>query len=269
MDSDQDGMGDASKAFPATNWSLIAEIQAEDDKQKVLIGLLLEVYWQPIYCYLRHRGYDKQAAEDLTQDFLYDTVLVRNLIGRADVQKGRFRSFLLHTLRQYLIDKKRRAQAHKYIPKEKLVSLETIDPSTLSQSLAQATAEDAYHYAWVRTLLMKVAANVRSVCHRQGMEVHWDLFHEYVLQPTIDGSAPTLTHLCEKHGIEHTKKVSNMIVTVKRRFRNTLLQHVHRTVDSEDQATEELDDFSHFLRKANCAATSSQNSKPQGQGSAI
>jgi DNA-directed RNA polymerase specialized sigma24 family protein len=223
----------------------------------VLIGLLLETYWQPIYCYLRHKGYDRETAEDLTQDFLYDTVLVRNLIGRADIEKGHFRSFMLHTLRHYLIDKDRREKVQKCIPKAKLVSLETVDSSTLSQSLAQTTAKDAYRYAWIRTLLKEVASNVKTVCHRQGMEAHWDLFHEYVLQPTLDGSAPTLTHLCTKHGIEHTKKVSNMIVTVKRRFRSTLLQHVHSTVASEEQATEELDYFRCFLQQNE---TSSQNS---------
>ena len=82
-------------------------------------------------------------------------MLVRNLVGRADIKKGRFRSFLLHTLRQYLIDKKRNAQAQKRIPEDRLVSLETVDLSTLSQSMAQATAEDAYHYAWIRTLLQE------------------------------------------------------------------------------------------------------------------
>lgn len=259
MDSDQSDAGDARKAFPSTNWGLIEEIQGEDDRQRTLIGLLLETYWLPIYCYLRHRGFDNEAAEDLTQDFLYDTVLVRNLIGRADVEKGRFRSFLLHTLRQYLIDKKRRAQTQKHIPKEKLVSLETVDSSTLSQSLSLPTSEDAYHYAWIRTLLKAVASEVRAVCHRKGMTTHWDLFHEYVLQPALSGSSPTLTQLCEKHDLEHTKKVSNMIVTVKRHFRSTLLQHVHSTVDSQEQTTEELDDFSCFLQKNfNCPQNSTK-----------
>ena len=94
MSSGQAKVEEARVSFPPTNWSLIADIQGEDHRQNKLIGLLLEAYWQPIYCYLRHKGYDKEEAEDLTQDFLYDTVLVRNLIGRADIKKGRFRTFL-------------------------------------------------------------------------------------------------------------------------------------------------------------------------------
>jgi len=235
--------------FPATNWSLIENIQADDENQRVLLGMLLDEYWKPIYCYLRHKKYNSEEAEDLTQGFLYDIVLERNLIGRADIKKGRFRSFLLHTLKQYLIDRNRREKTQSSIPLKKLVSIEAVDPSTLSQSLVQSTAEDAYHYAWIKTLLGEVASNVKTACFRQGMEDHWDLFCEYVLQPTFGGTPPTLPRLCKKHGIEDAKKVSNMIVTVKRRFRRELVQHVQDTVASNQEASEELDDFGHFLRK--------------------
>ena len=249
MNSDQTTEVDATTAFPRTNWSLIEDIQAEDGRQRVLIGLLLEQYWKPIYCFLRRRGYDSVEAEDLTQGFLYDIILVRNLVGRADINKGRFRSFLLHTLKQYLIDRNRREKTQSSIPPQKLVSIEAVDPSTLSQSLVQSTAEDAYQYAWIKTLLGEVASNVKAACFRQGMEDHWDLFCEYILQPTFGGTPPTLPHLCKKHGIEDTKKGSNMIVTVKRRFRRVLAQHVHSTVASDQEASEELHYFCHFLRK--------------------
>ena len=249
MNSDQTTGDDATTAFPPTNWSLIEDIQAEDSRQRVLIGLLLDQYWKPIYCFLRRRGYDSVEAEDLTQGFLHDVILVRNLVGRADIKKGRFRSFLLHTLKQYLIDRKRREKTQSRIPPQKLVSIEAVDPSTLSQSLAQSTAEDAYHYAWIKTLLGEVASNVKAACFRQGLEDHWDLFCEYILQPTFGGTPPTLPNLCKKHGIDDTKKGSNMIVTVKRRFRRILAQHVHDTVASDQEASEELDDFAHFLRK--------------------
>ncbi|MCF7976213.1 MAG: hypothetical protein K9N55_20510 [Phycisphaerae bacterium] len=249
MNSGQADRWKVTTAFPATSWSLIQDIQAEDDRQRALIGLLLETYWKPIFCYLRHKGYDTDAAEDLTQDFLCDIVLERNLIGRADIEKGSFRTFLLHTLKQYLIDKNRRNKAQKRIPDIKLVSLETVDSSTLSRSLAQTTAEDAYHFAWIKTLLEEVASSVKVACYRQGMKIHWDLFWEHILQPIFSGSPASLPHLCEKHGIENTKKVSNMIVTVKRRFRHMLMQHVQNTVASDEEASEELDYFTHFLQK--------------------
>jgi hypothetical protein len=126
------------------------------------------------------------------------------------------------------------------------MSIEMVDPSTLSQSLIQPTAEDAHEYAWIKALLEEVASSVRTACHRQGMETHWCLFWEYVMQPALGGSPATLTHLSEKYGIQPRKKVSNMIETVKRRFRAMLLQRVRNNVSSKERATEELNDLSCF-----------------------
>jgi hypothetical protein len=80
------------------------------------------------------------------------------------------------------------------------------------------------------------------------METHWALFNARVLRPILDGAAPpALACVCQEHGIDDLKKASNMIVTVKRRFRRVLLEHVRGTVLSEDQADEELSDLSQFL----------------------
>ena len=80
------------------------------------------------------------------------------------------------------------------------------------------------------------------------METHWALFHERVLQPILGNSDPaSLTQLCENHGIGDTKKASNMIVTVKRRFRSVLMELVRNTVVSEGQAREELEYLLQFL----------------------
>ena len=75
-----------------------------------------------MYCYLRRKNYDNERAKDLTQGFFHEVVLNRALIERADQAKGRFRSFLLHALNEYLIDEQRKETAQKRIPKDKLVS---------------------------------------------------------------------------------------------------------------------------------------------------
>jgi DNA-directed RNA polymerase specialized sigma24 family protein len=245
---DQTDMGGTQGVFLTTHWSLIEDVKAGSDKEGALIGLLLHTYWKPVYCYLRRKGRDNEQAKDLTQDFFHEVVLNRHLVGRADKDKGRFRSFLLYALNQYLINQNRNQRAQKRIPREKLASIDIAELPDLPQSISQATAEDSYHYAWLSTLLERVTAEVRKACQEQGMDTHWALFNQRILQPILGNSDPaSLRQLCENHGIGDTKKASNMIVTVKRRFRSVLMEFVRDTVVSEEQAQEELQYLLKFL----------------------
>jgi len=245
---DQTEMGGNRGAFLTTHWSLIEDVKASPDKNGALIGLLLQTYWKPVYCYLRRKGRDNEQAKDLTQDFFHEVVLNRHLVGRADKDKGRFRSFMLYALNQYLINHDRDDRAQKRIPKKKLAPLDTAELPDLPQSLRTATAEDSFHYAWLSTLLEQVTAEVKTACQEQGMETHWAIFKEHVLEPILGvGDPVSLSQLCEIYGIEDTKKASNMIVTVKRRFRSVLMEHVRSTVVSDEQVHEELQYLLQFL----------------------
>ncbi len=245
---DQTEMGGRREAFLTTQWSLIENIQAGEDRDKTLIGFLLEQYWKPVYCYLRRKGYDNEQAKDLTQGFFHEVVLNRDLVGRADQARGRFRAFLLHALDQYAKKQNLKERAQKRIPKEKLVSLAISEPPALPQRVADATAEETYHYAWLSALLERVIAQVEGECAEGGLKTHWALFHERVVRPILGGQpAPSLADLCESHGIEDAKTASNMIITVKRHFRRALLQHVRRTVLAKDQALDELEELLQFF----------------------
>jgi hypothetical protein len=81
---DQTDMGGTGEVFLTTHWSLIEDIKSKDDKDRALMDLLLNRYWKPVYCYLRHKRYDNEDAKDLTQGFFHEVVLNRNLVQRAD-----------------------------------------------------------------------------------------------------------------------------------------------------------------------------------------
>ena len=248
---DQTDMGGTREAFFTTQWSFIDGIRAGQDKDKTLIGHLLGRYWKPVYCYLRRKGYDNEQAKDLTQAFFHEVVLNRGLVQRADQAKGRFRSFLLHALNQYVTKQGLKERALKRIPKEKFVSLDLVEPPpVLPESIADSTAEESYHYTWVSAMLEHVLSDVEAECHEQGMQIHWRLFHARIVQPILGTqSAPSITDLCEIHGVGDAKKASNMIITVKRRFQTMLMHYVRSTVLSEGQASEEMRDLLHFFPK--------------------
>jgi len=247
---DYTDMGGTGGAFLTTHWSLIENIQSSDDKNRDLIGLLLGKYWKPVYCYLRQKGYDNEQAKDLTQGFFHEIVLNLNLIQRADQSKGRFRSFLLYALNQYLMNEERRQTAQKHIPKDRIVSLNAIEEPVLPQSIIESGPEDSYNYAWVSALLDQVLSEVKRKCCEGGMETHWCVFRERVVKPMLNNSEPpSLTDICEEYGIESQKKASNMIVTVKRRFQGTLRQYIRSTVASESRMDDELREIMKFLPK--------------------
>jgi len=248
---DETDMGGERDIFLTTHWSLIEKVGEEGDRDRILIALLLENYWKPVYCYLRHRGYGNEDAKDLTQGFFHEVVLDRNLVQRADQAKGRFRSFLLHALNQYLINERDKRMAKKRIPQGNLISLDNVDLPKLPQGVDKWSSEDVYNYAWLSALLDRVLAEVEKSCLAKGMELHWHLFHERVAQPTLSNlPVPSLSEVCKRHNIEDPGKASNMILTVKRRFQAVLRQHIRSTVISEGRIPEEVREISRFFPKS-------------------
>jgi len=248
--ADPTRMGGARQAFLTTQWSLIEDIQDGKDQNNTLIGFLLKQYWKPVYCFLRHKGYKNEQAKDLTQGFFHEVVLNRDLVGRADQSRGRFRSFLLHALKQYAGKQNLKETAQKRV-EEKSVSFNVDEEPVLPDSVAKTTAEDSYHYAWLSALLERVLEEVKDSCENEGMDIHWALFNKRVVWPAFkDRSAPSLAELCDLYDIKDVKKASNMIITVKRRFRAALMKHVRNTVLSQGQAAEELEELLQFFPKS-------------------
>lgn len=245
-------MGGIQGTFLTTHWSLIqATAENKDQNQeKALINLLLNRYWKPVYCYLRRKGYNNEDAKDLTQGFFHEIILGYNIFKKADRSKGRFRSFLLKALERYLMTVHNKQTAQKRIPQDKLVSLEVADDAELRQVCTELTPEDSYNYAWVSALLERVLDDVRSDCYRDGLSVHWHVFHDRALNPIMNKtSPPSLKDVCHKYGVEAESTASNMIVTVKRRLGTTLRKHLRDSVESDDEVDEELQEIMKFLPK--------------------
>ena len=242
-------MGGTGGAFLTTHWSLVEDAgSADQDRRRALIGLLLDRYWKPVYCYLRRKGYHNEEAKDLTQGFFHQVVLGRKLIEKADPSKGRFRSFLLAALNHYVINVHEVETAGKRIPAEKLMTLEMGDLPDLPAALTQAPPEDSFNYAWVSTLLEAVLAEVEATCHQRDLGIHWQVFRDRLLHPTLQGAdPPTMKEICAQYGIDDPAKASNMITTVKRFFQTALMQHVRSSVVSDAEVTEELEEIKKYF----------------------
>lgn len=238
---DQTDMGGAANAFLTTHWSLIDGIRNSRDRDQAMIGALLERYWKPVYCYIRRRGYQNEQAKDLTQSFFHEIVLNRNLTQRADASKGRFRSLVLRALDQFLIDCKRRASAAGRAPKGKLVPLDAVGLPELPRAVMGGNPEECFAYAWKSALIDRTLSEVQAECKAKGLQAHWKIFNLRIVQPVLSGIEPlSMRELCTRYEISSESTASNMLVTVKRRFKAALRRNVRATVLSDDDVDGEL-----------------------------
>jgi hypothetical protein len=249
MRDDQTEMGGGQALFLTTQWSLLEAAASPDgDGDRVVIGTLLARYWKPVYCYFRRQGYGNEDAKDLTQGFLHEVVLGRDLVEQADRSKGRFRSFLLAALRHYTAVARHKDSAQKRIPASKLIPLDGVDDSGLSVACTEMTPEDSFNYTWFCDLLAQVLDEVKAGCFEGGKALHWHLFRERVLDPIMDkAEAPSMDDLCHKYGIRDPSTASNMIVTTKRRLHAALRHRLRGLVSSEEEVDSELAEIMQFL----------------------
>ena len=101
-----DGGAGQPGQFATTRWSLIlsaADSEGEEQKACQALDELCRIYWRPIFSFVYQRNHSIEDAQDLTQDFFL-TILERNWLEHADPHRGRFRSFLLKSLQNFLIN---------------------------------------------------------------------------------------------------------------------------------------------------------------------
>lgn len=242
---DNTTIGGEDEIFPATRWTQIIALNvSEESKKAYIINELLKRYWKPVYCYLRHKGHNNETSKDLTQGFFHEIVLGRNLISKADFNKGRFRTLLLTALDRYIIDLNRFESANKRTPKGKIFRLNEEDISNIPTVMPENTAEQDFNYAWISELLNQILEEVENECMNTGKNIHWNIFAEKVLDPILKHtSPPPIEELCARYSIDNEKKASNMIVTVKRRLRKSLERHLRKFSCKDSEVEQEINEM--------------------------
>jgi hypothetical protein len=140
-------------------------------------------------------------------------------------------------LSHYLIDRARHKRRKKRYPGV-VVSLEK-DFSMPDESLP--SPEIAFDYAWAAQVLRNVLTKLEEECRLDGLSVHWEVFRARVLEPIFESrEAPSMAALCGRLGIGSKAQASNMIVTLKRRFKQLMRRQIRRYVDSDSEVDAEI-----------------------------
>ena len=229
----------------STNWTLITDAINEDsttsDQSK---SLLAKRYWHAVFAYIRASGRSMVLSEDLTQGFFCDVFLGRNLLSHAQSSRGRFRSLLLSSVRNYLADDFRMKTAKRRMPESgPASSLDNIEGSITPSDEADGP-EIAFNRIWVEELIARTREQVKLDMTENGQAVHWEIFQNRVLAPCQTGCSPTPHEdLANTWGLKGIAQVSNMLVTAKRRFARQLLENVRETIPDNFSPSSELDDL--------------------------
>ena len=224
-----------------TNWALIFDAARGGDlPATTALEQLVRRYWPAVYAFIRRSGRDVHEAADLTQGFVCDVILSRNLFNHADPKRGRFRSLLMTALQNYLREKHRHETRAK---RTNGVRPLQFDESELAAAEAGSalSPEQAFCAQWNATLIRQVLDRVRRDCLKAGLEPHWSIFEARVVRPMLFNE-PRVPYprLVDRLDLQDSGQAANMMVTVKRRFVQALVDEVSFTVADPLQVEEEL-----------------------------
>ena len=159
-----DPIRDIGRPFATTHWSIV--LAAGDDNQpdsKAALATLCEAYWYPLYCYVRRRGHGADESQDLAQEF-FAVLLAKESLRAADPERGRFRSFLLASMNNFLANQRRRQHAQKRGGGQAPLSLdfESAESRFTHEPSHDLTPEKVYERRWAMTLLDRALSTLRQ-----------------------------------------------------------------------------------------------------------
>ena len=202
-------------------------------------------YWGAIYAYIRQAGRRDQEARDLTQGFIADVLLGRDLLSKLDEHRGQFRTLLLSAVRNYLADAYRFDHAARRHPADARIVRDDAAADSVHAPGA-SDPERAFHRAWVSMLIRDAAEALRADCRASGRDMAWDAFEGRVLRPMLEGAPPVAYEvLVDRWKLHAHSQVSNAIVSMRRAFAAHLLRLVgarpgHAAADARTELTELL-----------------------------
>jgi RNA polymerase sigma-70 factor (ECF subfamily) len=249
MPADADSFSPSNRgaAFATTRWSvvLLAAEGGEGEAARHSLEALCRSYWYPIYAYVRRSGHGPEDAQDLTQGF-FTFALEKHLLAKADPARGRFRSFLLGAVRNFLGNEWQKQHAAK---RGGGVPLIPLDVALAEQRLATepATLDDPgsiYERAWAVSV---IELALERLSKEQASAGKTAVFEK--LRPAL-GGAPTATFA--EIGAELGSTEGAIRVTLHRlrqRFRELLRASIADTVEDPREVEAELEHLRRVLSR--------------------
>jgi RNA polymerase sigma-70 factor (ECF subfamily) len=226
-------------AFPTTHWSIVLQAGEEAGPEaSSALETLCQQYWYPLYAFVRRQGKPHHEAEDCTQEFL-TRLLQGEGIARARPERGRFRTFLLTSLRNLLTNEWHRKNAAKRGGGEVTLPLEfdTANERFIREPTDDGlTPEQAYDRNWALGVIDQALANLRSEYTASGRGALFD-----ALAPAVWGGGEPESPATKSRRLGLNEGAYNVALhRLRKRLQEHLRTHVAATVATEDEVGDEL-----------------------------
>jgi RNA polymerase sigma-70 factor (ECF subfamily) len=225
-------------SFATTHWSIVLEAgQAQRDGAENALAELCRKYWLPLYAYVCRRVQDTNEAQDLTQEF-FTRLLEKEILAQATPERGRFRSFLLTAMQNFLTNEWRKTQANKRGGGLRTLSLDfTAGDSKLNFEPGHDwTAERIFERNWSITLLDHVLSQLRDEYAASGKA---ELFT--ALRPFISSNRQESSLAARAEQLQMTEGAVKVAAhRLRKRYRELLRAELAQTVADPADVDDEI-----------------------------
>lgn len=224
-------------SFPVTRLSVVERTRSGDaETRRIALETIIDAYWKPAYKYLRVKwSLDPDAAADMTQEFFTST-LEKELIGRYDPSRARFRTYLRLCLDGFAANARKAEGRLKRGGGVTVVPLdfETAEGEIRSHEPAvDADVDELFYREWVRALLERSVADLKRFADQSGRPLMFAVFERYDLLD--DGeSRPTYTEIARALNLT-TAMVTNHLAAMRREFRKIVLERLRELTSSDEE----------------------------------
>jgi len=229
-----------SVAFTTTHWSVVLEAQGPTPAAQAALEKLCRTYWWPLYGFVRRQGYAPEEAQDLTQGF-FALLLERKDFDAVRREKGRLRSYLLTSLKNFLGKAHRREMTIKrgegrpLVPLEELLARERAD----LEPAHKLSADRIYERRWALTLLEQVLARLGEEYRVAG---NARLFEQLKQKLTDESDRPSQAEIAQELSMNENA-VKQAFYRLRQRYRLLLREEIAHTVALPGDVEDELRHF--------------------------
>jgi len=234
------GTQNGSVAFTTTHWSVVLEAQGPTPAAQAALEKLCRTYWWPLYGFVRRQGYAPEEAQDLTQGF-FALLLERKDFDAVRREKGRLRSYLLTSLKNFLGKAHRREMTIKrgegrpLVPLEELLVRERAD----QEPAHKLSADRIYERRWALTLLEQVLARLGEEYRVAG---NARLFEQLKQKLTDESDRPSQAEIAQELSMNENA-VKQAFYRLRQRYRLLLREEIAHTVALPGDVEDELRHF--------------------------
>jgi RNA polymerase sigma-70 factor (ECF subfamily) len=223
--------------FATTRWTVVMQAGTDSPSARQALEMLCRNYWYPLYAYVRRQGHGSHDAQDLTQAF-FARLLEKNYLADVQREKGRFRSFLLASLKHFLANEWDRERALKRGGGQRLIALDD-DAAESRYKLEpkdEFSADKIYERRWALTLLDQVLSRLRREFEFNGRLQEFELLKEY-----LSAGRTSVSYALAAEKLETTEGAVKVAVhRLRKRYRELLRAEIAQTVATASEIEAEI-----------------------------